>query len=157
MQEYMENTSETSRKFLEDIKKLCVGEISSECIETIDLFLETTKENIFSRKKIRSESGRREWIEKIISRGLRDGRKRFILKVLSPYLINVLKLSDEEAFERIREFIDNSCRNYGNCEKIYESWIKGDLRRVRSKGIKPAKLERLDEELREIIRETLSS
>ncbi|MGC9147831.1 MAG: DNA primase noncatalytic subunit PriX [Sulfolobales archaeon] len=152
----MESVSEGSRKLLEDIKNICAGEISDECLEKIDLFLETAKEAIFTRKKISSEPKKKEWIEKIISKGLRDGRKRFILKVLSPYLINVLKLSDEEAFERIREFIDNSCRNYGNCEKIYESWIRGDLRRVRSKGIKPAKLESLDDELREIIQETLS-
>ncbi len=152
----MSRGSEDLDELVKSIEKLCSEDLSSECVEKIDLFLENMKKNIFSRKKISSEPKRREWIEKVISRGLRDGRKRFILKVLSPYLVNVLKLSDEEAFERIREFIDNSCRNHGNCEKIYESWVRGDLRRVRSKGIKPAKLESLDDELRELINEVLS-
>ena len=151
------SSTEDTEELLRDIKDLCGDEYSEKCVGLIDLFLERTRDKIYSERKSVSTPRRSEWIERIISRGLRDGRKRFILKVLSPYLVNVLKLSDEEAFERIREFIDNSCKNYGNCEKIYESWIRGDLRRVRSKGIKPAKLESLDEDLKELIKEILSS
>lgn len=132
---------------------------SRECIELVDRFLEENS-SFFEKSRTgvsRDLRTRYRWVERIIERGLPDGRKRFILKVLTPYLVNILSLGDEEAFERLREFIDNSCKNYGNCEKIYDSWLRGDIRRVRSKGLRPAKLDSLDEDLRRIIEEVLSS
>lgn len=96
------------------------------------------------------------WIEKIVSRGLPDGRKRFILYVLTPYLATILKLGDEDAVKVVREFIDNSCRNYGKCEKIYDTWIRSCLRGARQKGIKPSRLEKLEEELRKVIEGIIS-
>lgn len=95
------------------------------------------------------------WIEKVISKGLPDGRKRFILYVLTPYLATILKLEEEEAMKIVKEFIDNSCRNHGKCEKIYDSWIRSCLRGAKQKGIKPARLENLDEELRRAIESTI--
>jgi len=99
-----------------------------------------------------------DWVEKIIERGLPDGRKRFILYVLSAYLVNIKGLGEEEALQVVQEFIENSCRNHGNCGKIYESFIRGDLRRVKSKGLRPASLERLrekDPELYSLIEQAL--
>ena len=78
-------------------------------------------------------------------KGLPEGRKRFILYVLSAYLVNVKRLSEEEAMQVVQEFLENSCRNYNNCEKIYDSFIHGDLQRVKSKGLKPTTLEKLRE------------
>jgi len=98
-------------------------------------------------------------VEKVIERGLPDGRKRFILYVLSAYLVDVKHLSEEEALEVIRGFIENSCMNYNKCDKIYDSFIRGDLARVRSKGIKPVSLEKLkerDPELYELIAQVAS-
>jgi hypothetical protein len=89
------------------------------------------------------KSRRYDWVEKIIERGLPDGRKRFILYVLSAYLVNVKGLSEEEALQVVQEFLENSCRNFNKCEKIYESFIRGDLRRVKSKGLKPLSQEKL--------------
>ena len=57
------------------------------------------------------------WIEKVMRQGLRDGRKRFILYVLSRYLINVRKLSVEEALEMVKAFVNVSCRNFSKCNK----------------------------------------
>jgi len=96
------------------------------------------------------------WIEAVVSRGLPDGRKRFILYVLTPYLATVLKLDEEEALKVVREFLENSCRNHGGCGKVYDSWVKSCFRGAKQKGIKPARLERLDEELRKIIEDVLS-
>jgi len=102
---------------------------------------------------------RYEWVEKIIEKGSPDGRKRFILYVLSAYLVNVKRLSEEEALHVVQEFLENSCRNYSNCGKVYESFIRGDLRRVRSKGLKPVSLEKLrekDPELCSIVEKVIS-
>jgi hypothetical protein len=98
-------------------------------------------------------------VKKVIEKELSDGRKRFILYVLSAYLVNVKGLSEEEALQVVQGFIENSCRNHSNCEKIYESFIRGDLRRVKSKGLRPVSLERLrekDSELYSLIEKALS-
>jgi hypothetical protein len=105
------------------------------------------------------KSRRYEWVEKIIEKGLPDGRKRFILYVLSAYLVNVKGLSEEEAIQVVQEFLENSCRNHGNCGKVYESFIRGDLQRVKSKGLKPTTLEKLrekDPDLHSLIEHALS-
>jgi len=82
-------------------------------------------------------------VKKVIEKELPDGRKRSILYVLSAYLVNVKGLSEEEALQVVQEFLENSCRNFNKCEKIYESFIRGDLRRVKSKGLKPLSQEKL--------------
>jgi DNA primase large subunit len=96
------------------------------------------------------------WVEKVISRGLPDGRKRFILYVLTPYMATILGLDEDEALRMAREFLDNSCRNYGACGKVYDTWIRSAFRGAKNKGIKPARLEKLDEELRKSIEDILS-
>jgi hypothetical protein len=107
-----------------------------------------------------SQAGSRySWVEKVVEKGLPDGRKRFILYVLSAYLVNVKRLDEDEAMQVVQEFLDNSCRNYGRCEKVYESFIRGDLQRVKSKGLRPATLEKLSEkdpELHSLIQQVLS-
>jgi hypothetical protein len=108
------------------------------------------------REEGKQSIDRYSWIEHVVSRGLPDGRKRFILYVLTPYLATVLKLEEDEALKVTKEFLDNSCRNYGSCGKVYDSWIRSAFRGAKQKGIKPARLEKLDEELRKIIEEILS-
>jgi hypothetical protein len=103
---------------------------------------------------------RYEWVEKIVEKGLPDGRKRFILYVLSAYLVNVKRLSEGEAIQVVQEFLDNSCRNHNNCGKVYESFIRGDLQRVKSKGLKPTTLEKLrekDPDLHSLIEQALQN
>ncbi|MEM1873295.1 MAG: DNA primase noncatalytic subunit PriX [Acidilobaceae archaeon] len=94
------------------------------------------------------------WIEKLIERGVPDGRARLILYVLSRYLVNVKKLEDEEAAKVIQVFLENSCKNYGNCGKIYQTWVASTLRGVRRGGWKPWSLSRIrekDPELYDIV------
>ena len=77
---------------------------------------------------------------------------------LSAYVVSVKGLSEGEALQVVQEFIENSCRNHSNREKIYESFIRGDLHRVKSKGLRPASLERLrkkDPELYSLIEKAL--
>ena len=97
-------------------------------------------------------------VEKVVEKGIPDRRKRFILYVLSAYLANVKRLDEDEAFRVVEEFLDNSRRNYGKCEKVYESFIRGDLQRVKSKGLRPTTLEKLrekDPELHSLIEHVL--
>jgi len=100
------------------------------------------------------------WVDDVVKSGLPDGRHRFILHVLSPYLANVVGLGVDEYLAVVREFIDNSCRNWGNCGKIYDSWIKSDFRRVKSKGVMPWGLKAMkekDPDLYEIVAKALNN
>lgn len=114
------------------------------------------EENIKAEMEGARDVKKYSWIERIVSTGLPDGRKRFILYVLTPYLATILKLEEEEALKIAREFLDNSCRNYGNCGKVYDSWIRSAFKGAKQKGIKPARLEKLDEEIRKAIEEIFS-
>ncbi len=87
-----------------------------------------------------------EWVERLIESGVPDGRSRLILYVISRYLLNVRGFSPEEAEAIIDSFIEASCRNHGNCGKIYKSWIRHVVRRVKEGGWKPWSLERLKRE-----------
>ena len=95
----------------------------------------------------RSNRGIREWrwIERVLENGLPDGRKRFILYVASRYLANVKKLDLEEALKAIEGFLEASCRNYGNCSKVYESWLRNILKAVAEKELYPPGVRKLRE------------
>ncbi|MCE4624847.1 MAG: DNA primase noncatalytic subunit PriX [Desulfurococcales archaeon] len=88
---------------------------------------------------------RYKYIEDVLERGLPDGRKRFILYVASRYLVNVKGLGLEEALEELQKFLEASCRNHGNCGKIYHSWLRSVLRGVEEKRLLPPGLSRLRE------------
>ena len=94
------------------------------------------------------------WVESIIKRGVPDGRSRMILYIISRYLVNVKGLELDEALLMVKEFLSNSCKNYGNCSKIYESWIRNVLRSVKRGGWLPWRLDTIkdrDPELYDII------
>ncbi|ARM76073.1 DNA primase noncatalytic subunit PriX [Acidianus manzaensis] len=88
------------------------------------------------------------WIEKVLENGINDGRKRFILYVASRYLVNVKGLSEDEALERLKEFY------YKNGSgKIYDAWIRSVIKGVKSKGLRPPSLKKLQEKDRELYEE----
>jgi hypothetical protein len=90
------------------------------------------------------------WVEKLIESGVPDGRSRLILYVISRYLINVKRLSMEESERVIDAFLDNSCRNHGNCGKVYRSWIRRVLESVKSGGWRPWSMSRIKENDRQL-------
>jgi hypothetical protein len=56
---------------------------------------------------------------------------------------SVKRLSEEDALQVVQEFLENSCRNHNNCNKVYDSFKLGDLQKVKSKGLKPTTLKTL--------------
>ena len=94
------------------------------------------------------------WIERLIELGVPDGRSRLILYVISRYLVSVKKLSPEDCERIIEEFIEKSCKNHGNCSKIYKSWVRNVIGKVSRSKWKPWSLERIkreDPQLYEIV------
>ena len=103
---------------------------------------------------------RLEWIERVLEAGLPDGRKRFILYAASRYLVNTRGLSEDETLEALRGFLEASCRNHGNCGRVYDSWLRSVIRGVRAKGLRPPSLEHIrlrDPELYELIQGMITS
>jgi hypothetical protein len=107
-------------------------------------------QKINMNERLRRSQNRIDWIEDVIERGLPDGRKRILALAVIPYLINVLSLDDEEALEKIREFQDASCKNYGRCDEIKEKWILYEIKRIRSKGYGPIRFEKLTEDYKDL-------
>ncbi|MEM4846883.1 MAG: DNA primase noncatalytic subunit PriX [Thermosphaera sp.] len=84
------------------------------------------------------------WIWRVVDSGLQDGRKRFMFHVLIPYLVSIGK-DDGEILDICRTFIENSCRNHGKCDKVYESWIRSVIRSARNHGFRGYSLLKLKE------------
>ena len=100
------------------------------------------------------------WIEAVLRSGLPDGRKRFILYIASRYLVNVKGYSMDEALEVLQGFLDASCRNYGNCGRVYQSWLRSVLNGVKAGGYMPWSLNTLrdrDRDLHRIVEGVLNS
>ncbi len=123
----LEKCREAIKKYLDS---MCPDK--SMCIDIID--------------KQRSKVSMYKWVDALIKSGVPDGRARLILYVISRYLVNIKKMDINEAELVIEEFIDNSCRNYNDCSKIYKSWIRNVLRRVRDGGWMPWSLDRIKKE-----------
>jgi hypothetical protein len=65
-----------------------------------------------------------EWIEKLLQTPIEDFRKLVLWRILCPYLINVKRLSNDESFQILREWLDkcNSIRklDFNPNQKIRE-------------------------------------
>jgi len=92
------------------------------------------------------------WVEEVVRKGLPDGRKRFILYTLTPYLAAVRGVSEEEGVETVKEFLEASCRNHGACGKVYDSWVRAAFRGALRKGVKPRGLRSWEERDPEVLR-----
>ena len=134
-----------------------------ECREALETFLSSMCPDRSECEEKIAVPGRRAhytWIERIIESGVPDGRARLILYVISRYLVNVKRLSVEEAHEIIKLFIQASCEKHNQCSKIYDSWIRNVLVHVKEGGWKPWSLERIktnDPELYQIITSILDT
>ncbi len=85
------------------------------------------------------------WIEKVLERGLEDGRKRFILYVASRYLVNVKKYDEDTAIEALKEFYYKA-----GTGKVYDAWLRSVIRGVKEKRLYPPSLKAIQEKDREL-------
>ena len=73
------------------------------------------------------------WIEKLLTISLSDNRKYCIWRILSPYLVNVKKLTDEQANYIIVEWLEE-CNSMKRLSFDGASRIRYDLQSARKKG-----------------------
>ncbi len=81
------------------------------------------------------------YIEKLLEIGISDYRKNAIGLILAPYFVNILKLSDEESFSRIKDWA-LKCNNINPLKpsiKDFDIIIKNAIKRAKVTGIKPLK------------------
>jgi non-catalytic primase subunit PriX-like protein len=84
------------------------------------------------------------WIESLLQTPLSDHRKYCIWRILSPYLLNVKKLSNEEAYSIMNYWLDK-CNELGRLNFNAKAKIKEGLNGA-SKEYYPISLEKLKEE-----------
>lgn len=107
---------------------------------------------------LRASPRRYQWVEKVLKEGLPDGRKRFIFYVATAYLLTVKGLGEEEAMQIIKDFLEASCREHGKCDKVYDSWIRNNMKYVKQRNLMPtslAKIQEKDPELYNLIKHVL--
>ena len=76
------------------------------------------------------------WIEKLLIIPLPDYRKYCTWRILAPYLINVRKLQDDEAYQIIRKWL-KKCNSVKRISFDETSRIRYDIQSVRKKGFYP--------------------
>ncbi len=81
------------------------------------------------------------YVEDVLRNPVTDGRHRLVWLVLAPYLINVKKLEDTEAIERIRTFVAAGGESRG-----INRFIDYNVRRARRNGLLPPTLPTLKAE-----------
>lgn len=96
-----------------------------------------SKQYIKYSKYANNKTGIIQYIENIIhNTPITDGRQRFFSLVLCPYLINIKKLTIEEAHKQITNYFGNY---------IPDTLIKYTLSQVQRKGVKPYSLSKMQD------------
>lgn len=90
------------------------------------------------------------WIDRILERGIPDGRKRFILYVASRYLANVRGVDEQEAVRIMREFYTKSGGS------IYDAWLRSVYRGVKLRKLLPWSLKKIKENMPDIYKSITS-
>lgn len=72
------------------------------------------------------------YVEDLIKHPVTDGRHRLVWLVLAPYLVNVKRVSDEEAVDRIREFVAA-----GGGSHPMNRFVEYNVKRARRNGLLP--------------------
>jgi hypothetical protein len=81
------------------------------------------------------------YVEKLLSAGIEDYRKNALSLIIVPYFVNVLQLSDEESYNRTREWIlkCHDIKPLTPSISYLENLIRYDIARSKKTGIRPLK------------------
>ncbi len=81
------------------------------------------------------------YVEDLLAHPVADGRHRLTWLVLAPYLVNVKKLDDEAAIEKIRAFVQAAGET-----SAMRRFIEYNVRRARRNGLRPPTFSTLKKE-----------
>lgn len=86
------------------------------------------------------------WIENLLQTPIQDHRKYCIWRIFGPYLLNVSRMSYEQAFNTIREWLDRCSQQKRRLDFYPKSKINEGLKGATKKGYFPISLEKLKTE-----------
>jgi hypothetical protein len=89
------------------------------------------------------------WIEKLIQTPIEDHRKFAVWRILAPYLINIKKLSYNEAFSIIKDWL-NKCGTLRTLDFIPDYLIKYNLNNAKRIGYLPISIDKLNIENKQL-------
>jgi hypothetical protein len=90
------------------------------------------------------KNNRVSWIERLLQTPLSDYRKYCIWRVMTPYLLNIRKLSEQELTDIIKDWL-NRCNQLRRLDFNYKQKIRDGIEGV-ERGYLPVSLSRLKEE-----------
>lgn len=82
-----------------------------------------------------------QYVEKLFTIPIEDYRKNTISLILAPYCVNILNLSDEDSFHRIKQWV-LKCNDVKPLEptiRDFDIIIKNAVKRAKETGVKPLK------------------
>lgn len=99
------------------------------------------KENNFKKNDGQCCTTTIPYIEKMLEFSLKDYRKNSISLILAPYFVNVLNLSDEQSFEKIKQWSlrCNGVKPLEPSANDFDILITNAIKRCKVTGIKPLK------------------
>jgi Primase X len=95
------------------------------------------------------QSNKTGWIETLLATSLTDHRKYILWRILAPYLINIKKLSYDEALKVTNDWLDK-CGKLRPLNFNKKDRIKANLRAARRVGYLPIAFEKLKEDNKEL-------
>jgi hypothetical protein len=103
------------------------------------------RHNQYNSNNNNNNNNRIEWIEKILQTPFPDCRKIIVDLILGPYLINIKKMSYDESYQIIREWLDkcNNLKKLDNYQNFVNYRIPQALKTATQKGIKPLGLSKI--------------
>ncbi len=81
------------------------------------------------------------YIDELMNHPVSDGRHRFVWLVLAPFLVNVKKLDQEEAIEKIKTYVSTT----GEMREM-KRFVEYNVRRAKRNGLMPPTLNKLKAE-----------
>ncbi len=96
------------------------------------------------------ESGRYEWIARLIANPIGDVRHRTVNLILAPYFVNVKGMSEDDAAKAIIDYIER-CKQIDPNTKVNESYIKYQCKYAKTKGSRPLSYDRARELLKDVM------
>jgi len=90
------------------------------------------------------------WVDRLLSNPIPDVRHRVVNLILAPYLVNVKRLSVDDAFKVITDYIEK-CKSLNPDTKINETYIKYQCNYAKNRGLRPLSLGRAKELLNGLI------
>jgi len=90
------------------------------------------------------------WIDRLLSNPISDVRHRVVNLILAPYLVNVRRLSVDDAYKIITDYIEK-CKKLNPDTKLNETYIRYQCNYAKNRGLRPLSLRRAKELLSGLI------